>query len=559
MPGESKALSTSSRSFLAGRLGGVFIAAVALLCALALAVASLRHTGSLAFPIDDSYIYSNYVAAGAQGQFFTYNPDETSGGITGLGWYLLCIVAYWLLAPFHSLFAGLAPTLVSDNSVLAAQAGHLYLAAYIPGAACLVATGLGTRNLADLVLSNGEGKHLSRSLLCWVLGVVAAADLGLTWGAMSGLEIALSTAFVAWALCLLLLDWRRGRPGWSLLAGAVLPWVRPDLLAFAGVAIAWLVLRAVLAKGGQEWRQAGRFAGAHLLACASGTGLWSLTYLLGWGRPLPSSFYAKVGGLRLFRGFGSAAEELLLAERYLPFVVGGLALLGGLLWVVGPSRRLRQVETRWSALLLLMSFVGYIGALLLTQPWFGQEDRYLLPVHPCAIVLVGMLVWPAISALPLERMLARRYVLQGLACAIVALAMLTNYVWATRNYVVHVRNITDAHIEPALWLSQNTTPDTLIASEPIGAVRFFSERRTFDIVGLTTPAALGTYRIWPETEALLRRADARYLLFYPAWFDDGRPPDWAVERIRFAVPDNRIAGDNLIAVYELHFSSAGPL
>ncbi|HVG00208.1 MAG TPA: hypothetical protein VND68_10245, partial [Chloroflexia bacterium] len=92
-------------------------------------------------------------------------------------------------------------------------------------------------------------------------------------------------------------------------------------------------------------------------------------------------------------------------------------------------------------------------------------------------------------------------------------------------------------------------------SEPIGAVRFFSERRTFDIVGLTTPAALGTYRLWPETEALLRSADARYLLFYPAWFDDGKPPAWAVERVRFDVPDNRIAGDNLIAVYELQWAA----
>jgi hypothetical protein len=535
----------------------LLIALVALLCVVALAVASLRHTGSLAFPIDDGYIYSNYVAAAAQGQFFSYNQGETSGGITGLGWYLLCLVAYGLFAPFHSLLSGLAPALVAGDTALATQAGHLYLAAYLPGAVCLVATGLGTQKLAHLALPNLEGKHLSKDTLCWVLGVAGAADVGLTWGAMSGLEIALSSAVVVWSLCLLLIDWRRGRPGWSLLAGAALPWARPDLLAFAAMGLLWLVLRFLLVGDGPRRRQAGLFATLYFLACAAGAGLLSLTYFLGWGRPLPSSFYAKVGGLRLFRGFGSAAEELLLAGRYLPFVVGGLALLGGLLWVVSPSRRLRQSETCWSALLLLMSFVGYVGALLLTQPWFGQEDRYLLPVHPCIIVLIGLLLWPLASALPVERLLVRRFVLPGIAGAIGVLAILTNYVWATRNYVVHVRNITDAHIAPARWLAQNTPADTLVASEPIGAVRLFSERRTFDIVGLTTPAALGTYRLWPETEAALREAGADYLLFYPAWFDGGRPPDWVVERVSFQVPDNRIAGDDLITIYGLRLGPSG--
>ena len=556
MPGENKAQSAGARSFFAGRPGGLLIAGVALLCSLALAAASLRHTDSIAFPIDDGYIYSNYVAAGAQGQFFTYNPGETSGGITGLGWYLLCLLAYGLLAPFHSLLGGLAPTLVASDGPLAAQAGHLYLAAYLPGAACLVATGLGTRKLADLALANVEGKQLSRDVLCWLLGVIAAADLGLTWGAMSGLEIALSSAAVAWALCLLLLDWRRGGHGWSLLLCAVLPWARPDLLVFAGVGLVWLLLRFLLARDSHVRGRAGRFFLAYLVAAAAGAGLMSLTYFLGWGRPLPSSFYAKVGGLRLFSGFGSAAQELLIAGRYFAFVIAAVALLGGLVWLLAPSSRSRHAETRWAALLLLVSLVGYVFTLMLIQPWFGQEDRYLLPVHPCAVVLVGMLLWYFVSAVPVERLLAQRFVLPVLAGATIALAVLTNYVWATRTYVVYVRNITDAHVAPALWLSQNTPQDALVASEPIGAVRLFSGRRTFDVVGLTSPAALGTYGAWPTMEAAMRKAGAGYLLIYPVWFDDGEPHEWAVEKVRYSVPDNRIAGQDLIAVYELRFDAA---
>jgi hypothetical protein len=120
-----------------------------------------------------------------------------------------------------------------------------------------------------------------------------------------------------------------------------------------------------------------------------------------------------------------------------------------------------------------------------------------------------------------------------------------------------VRNIEDAHVKPALWLAHNTPPDATVASEPIGAAKLFSNRRTVDLVGLTSPATLGTYRNWPLAWPALQRAEASYLLFYPRWFDEGKPPAWASEVQRFNIPDNRIAGDNIISVYRLdwiHFS-----
>ena len=40
-----------------------------------------------------------------------------------------------------------------------------------------------------------------------------------------------------------------------------------------------------------------------------------------------------------------------------------------------------------------------------------------------------------------------------------------------------------------------------------------------------------------------------------SWFEDG-PPGWAVEQVRFPVVDNRIAGEDLIAIYELRWDAA---
>jgi hypothetical protein len=122
-----------------------------------------------------------------------------------------------------------------------------------------------------------------------------------------------------------------------------------------------------------------------------------------------------------------------------------------------------------------------------------------------------------------------------------------------------VRNIDDAHVAPALWLRANTPPESVVASEPIGAVRLFSGRRTVDLVGLTSPATLGTYGDWPRAWPALRSAGASFLVFYPAWFGGEPIPPWAAEAQRFSIADNRIAGSSLIAVYRLDWANyAGP-
>ena len=76
----------------------------------------------------------------------------------------------------------------------------------------------------------------------------------------------------------------------------------------------------------------------YLVALLAGSGLAAGAYYLGWGRPLPGSFYAKVTGLRLGERFLSAAQEIVLAGRYAPFVGAALAVLGGLLDWTAPSR-----------------------------------------------------------------------------------------------------------------------------------------------------------------------------------------------------------------------------
>jgi hypothetical protein len=257
--------------------------------------------------------------------------------------------------------------------------------------------------------------------------------------------------------------------------------------------------------------------------------------------------------VRLGRRFFAAVDELIIAGRWLPFLAAGAAVAGSMLqMLLGEPGRRR--EDRLSALLIFLVSAGYVGGVMATLPWFGQEDRYLLPVHPFAIVLVGMLIWFLLARLPLARLTLRPSVAVSGMLGLLLLLVGGNYLWATRNYAVEVRNIEDAHVKPALWLAQHTPANSIIASEPIGAVKLLSQRRTVDLVGLTSPEMLTTYRDWPVTWRVLRDMGADYMLYYPAWFGRVGPPQWAVERAQFPVPDNRIAGDKLISIYELDWT-----
>src|SRR5262249_38828837 len=78
---------------------GALLLTLALGAGVICARAALGRTGSWSFPIDDAYIYGNYVLNAAQGRLLQYNPGEPSGGVTGPGWFLLLWAAYALTAP----------------------------------------------------------------------------------------------------------------------------------------------------------------------------------------------------------------------------------------------------------------------------------------------------------------------------------------------------------------------------------------------------------------------------------------------------------------------------
>ena len=523
--------------------------AAGLICARA----ALGRTGSWSFPIDDAYIYSNYALAATRGQWLQYNPGEPSGGVTGPGWLLLLAAAYPLTAPFGGLAGTLAPQMVqAGDPALAAVAGRLFLAAYGLGAGLLALAAWGTARLAAECYRPRRG-------VAWVAGAVGLAlllDRTAIWGAFSGLEIPLSLAVGPWALARLAAEARAGsRLRGSLVLAALLPWARPELAVLGAAGVAWLAWGAARRSGSLGWRHVVQYAGA----VAAGLLALVLFYEGFTGRPLPSSFYAKVGGLRLGTRALAPFAEWVAAGQVAPFLLLAAAALGAGLLLLARRRLPPEGRTAPSAAALTaLAAVAFLAAMTLTLPWFGQEDRYVLPLHPLLLVLIGGIGAAGLAGLrePFWGKIQPRAVTVGVILGLLLVLgahLLELRVWAAGTYALYVQNIEDAHVRPARWLAANAPPGVPIASEPIGAVRLFGGHPTVDIVGLTTPDLLGTYGDWPATAAALRARQVPFLLFYPRLWPGGEPLAWAGEVQRFPVPDNRIAGSDPIAIYRLTF------
>jgi hypothetical protein len=516
------------------------------------------------FPIDDGYIYSNYAHHAAEGHWFAYQDSggEVSGGVTSLLWYLLLTTTYFLV---HLLVPALGVV------------GGTELAAYLLGATLLAISAILLYLISGLLIA---------PLLPPLLGGLRPLALGLpplllllltpqaSWAALSGLEIPLSMALVLAALYTLLRDALAGRaPGLlaALFAG-LLPWARPELASVSLLLVAitvWLALRQ------RNWRSA---IGYLLLVAALGAAML-LIYQLGSGHLLPSSFYAKTGQLAIFSPRFFQAMLQLIADGGWPFLTlfacaaltGLLALVAALLpqGAVLPSPPPAS-PTQNPKLKTQNSYIALIAAVLTLHTlatsaatvWYGQMERYLLPVFPLALLLVT-----ALPVVVLNLIFSRRITSPNqnsklktqnsyIALALLIILGLLLSRDAATGYAIQARNIAQAHIAPAAWLISNTPADTIVATEPVGALRLFSARPTLDLVGLTTPALLGHYRDWDYTWRYLREQHAAYLLYYPQWFKDQgiQPPAWLTPAARFTIVDNRIAGASEIVLYRLDWS-----
>ena len=467
-------------ALVVGLLSGLFVAA------------ELPLAGARGFPLDDAYIHLQMARNLVEGGGFSFNAGEPVAAST---------------APLWTLFVALLYALPVDVIASVKTSGALLLFV------CAV-----------LTYRMGAAFALGR----WG-ALLAALSVALTprllWAAPSGMEILF---YAALATAGILLHVRRfaakpSHASTALFAAAAL--ARPECLILFPLAIA------------DRWRRdtalrriVGLYKTHVLLYGAILTPFAYFNYQYGSG-VLPNTFYAKVGSYGLTGALAEgawlrAAAALTLypleqSAELVRFAVENNLVLA-IFVPLGLVQTLKKSGGSWLVVLVLFVFPIARGILApFKGPTFqhGRYAAFLTPLLAVLGVLGARVAWELVAreAGQYWRLWAMRALTAlSLGSALVAAA---DYM---RTYTANVADINHMHVAMGRWLRDHTPADALIATNDIGAIAYYSERRILDIVGLASPRTLAYLKAGVEADDGVLRLliDERpdYLVILPNWY-----------------------------------------
>jgi hypothetical protein len=438
----------------------------------------LARTGHPAVPLDDAFIHFQYAKRLASGHFFSYVDGEGySSGATSLLWPLL-------LAPFYALGAG-------DVAIIWAAWGFGFLS--------LGLLTVETYRLAVPLAGRGAAVAAGAMVPCFG---------GYVFGAASGMEVvplALVLAFglrrsIEWGE--LAREERTARRRRELLAIAyIAPLVRPEGTLVSLLVAAVLGFFAPAETGGIREKGDPLRYGAVPVAIAGAcvvpllhlalTGqLSSSTTIVKW---LPGNPYYGHGAaliatvrenMRLF--FVTILDGREWSAVYVPTGARPFALAA--LFAIPVAGWLRDRPLR-AGLVLLMALAMLVPCTYLTFLW--NRLRYLWPFAFAWFIGLACLARAVADA---GATLIPRF---GLAAPVLggifAGAFGSHLGWTLDDLAASASAIDRQQVALGRWAKTALPADARIGVNDTGAITYFSDRKTFDVVGLTTP---GEARYW---------------------------------------------------------------
>ena len=517
--------------------------------------AILAQAGHPALPLDDAFIHLQYARRIAEGAPFSYAPGGGyTTGATSLLWPAL-------LAPFHAL--GLRDL---SLAYAAWALGTLAHAALAVEAARL------TRPLAGRAAAAGAGA------MCLACGAFA-------WFAWSGMEtvalawILVRTARVAAAWCEpegadgvappVADDGRTWRGAIGLAAlGVLAPLIRPE------GALASLLAAAALAAHPPARTDAQRpprvadrrrllalapLAGPaivpalHLaLAGHASSATTTVKWLVGNpSYPGPALWQAIWANVRLL--FSDLLDGGQWTVLFLPEGTRVPVLLGAAALVVAAVRRRRPVH---AAFVLAIALGTLLPCTYLSFLW--NRVRYIWPFAPAWFVMVACLA-REVGDLARRLRPSLTYVTPLLA-GVFAGALASRLPWAVRDLAQSAHAIDRQQVWLGRWAAEHLPEDALVGVSDTGAIAYFSGRRTFDVVGLTTE---GEARYWvagagsrfEHYEAMPPERRPTHFIVYPHWM--ACAPVLGRELVEATVLDQTILGGTTMVAYEARWDLLG--
>lgn len=465
-------------------------------------VAEFLRSGQISLVSDDAWIHAQFARNLASGFGFSYNPGEPVPGFTSALWVILVAVAFKLTGQF-----------------------------VIPMKVMGILAGLGcvsvARKLAEDLDRENEG-----TLAAWA---VAVSPL-LTTASLSGMETSLWTFFVFLGF------WWHVRflkePSWQWVIESII-WgiatlARPESLIFFGLTGLQKLFYHRLK--GLPW------FGLMLASVVAIISPWIIFNFQHTGTPFTTTYLAKA----------------VPSQRRALWFVLPIGILSLSFWLsINPAifaaiiLSVRQVlfQKRWFEATSISIPIVFallhltILRLLPIQPYF---TRYYLP----ALLLLSVLgvVWG------MKKIHKQGYwfiIIGASACCL----------WLANVHGWMVQNTTAMQVHIGQWLAKNTPQDAIIATNDVGAITFFSQRRIIDMHGLVMPEIIpfawgrkGT-GIWGTDEEsvwqFLRKRKANYLAIFPKWYPkiSQQPELELLYRVKLA--HNVICGSDEMVVYRI--------
>ncbi len=500
----------------------------------------LGHTGGhLSVPLDDAYIHFQFARAFARLEPLVYVPGEPAvAGASSLLWPAL-----------------LAPAALLDQLCASGDAA-LVLTSWLLGFAALG----GLAHEAFLLC-----EPLSNRTTAWLAGALVLAFGGHVWCAGSGMEV-VPLGF------LLARTTRRAAEAWE---GAphvrelvALAWLAP-LLRPEG-ALATLVAAAALAVNGPRrsfslWALAGLAAPPLVYLAFAGTPT-TTTSIVKW---LPFNPYLSaqqvlervLGHIELL--FSTLLDGRLWSATALPEGSAPVAWLA--LPALGVAGYMRRRNARALHVIVLA-----LGMLLPAtyDTFLVNRLRYLWPFATGWLVGVAALTWllgraatvlaGTRSASPQLRDRTERSVAAGFG-ALTLLLLASRLPLAIRDLGESAAAIDAQQVSLAQWAAEELPHDARIAVNDAGALTFFSQRRTFDVIGLIT-AGEGRYWVagpgscFEHYEHLAPSERPTHFVVYPEWL--ALDALLGVELAERTV-ESTILGGPTMRAYEADFGLAG--
>ncbi|MCH7911245.1 MAG: hypothetical protein IIB38_16725, partial [Candidatus Hydrogenedentes bacterium] len=191
-----------------------------------------------------------------------------------------------------------------------------------------------------------------------------------------------------------------------------------------------------------------------------------LSFFKGVAFPI-TMFAVAVGGVWIFRTYSFAGAPLVMLPIGMTYAIGSSFPLTENAWNFFTRRYLDAVIP----LLIIMMVIGFLRIWRKFHYW--RETRAPIDQREAHIFNFGLnIVFVAAVILPF-------------------IALPGDWQRLSEDYSWNSKNIDDVDVGMALWIDENLPPDARIGVGDAGAMRFFGNRYTYDLVGLNTAEAIG--------------------------------------------------------------------